>query len=449
MNLHALGKTLATIIWIGSAGVLLFLSWIIWHTSSTLIAWLTAIVALSVFVHDFRRFGLGLASFSELFILLPLLSVTVFIGDTLALPREQDHNMIRSHLHQVTSLLTLALAIWTLMVNVFGRSISSLDSHLVQSIRNPKWPTLFSTIFGLAAIIAAFIFQPQLPFQEYGSRVQNALPGRGWGYISLIFLFIVLISKRTKIGIFSIIFVPFWYITHNARVDILGLLVVFLMLIRWGPSINRLSILHRTGIVSLGVMAAWFMAYMGSVRAQGFRWDPQLFWHAPRDAVNYGTTKNIVFSFAAGIEHYKEFGAVSTLEAYLVRMVPGALSSGPTVSAEVLQELGTGGGVHFLGEFYLNGGPFLAIAAPAIFFFWLFGLPILLVRINSLGSEIKAFSAYVPIITMGRVMWYDGQLVNKVLFYGMLILLSILFVNHTYHLKTKSNFQNHGLTKEV
>lgn len=360
------------------------------------------------FLMDVSIFKVGFASFSLLLLFLPILSILGFApsGEVQALFNDRTH-LIEKHFYIMAFAALFFYFIWSLLLLLDNKSFKKYDAEILKFFFRDSNSLLSTWFFSLVAIASAIIYLPDLPGRAYHEFSPSLLPGNAWNSVVAISYFFVLIGvKGSTIRKLALVFVPFWLLSHYARVDILGLILVLYVIItntKKGKVFIAKFNMKKFSIIAIGLL---IFSYLGIVRHNGLVFDAGAILDSLVVLVNYPTVQDLIYSTAAAIEVTQDHGTVSTLLGYIPQLMPSFLGSeaGPGAAHLVAESIHTNYGLLIYGEYYLNYQVLGVVLAPFLTYLIVFMPAIILKKI--FGDFGFSLGYYLIVTTIARVFWY-------------------------------------------
>lgn len=381
--------------------------------------WNRIILAIFIakFVVDVMVFKAGFASFSLALLLLPIISLLAFgpSGEVQPLFNNRTQ-LIEKHFYLLAFSAMFFYYSWSMLLLITKKTFSNFDVNLLKYLSEEPKSLLATWLFSIVSIVAAIIYLPDLPGKSYGELSAALLPGNAWNAVAIIAYFFVIIGvKKSVIRKFSLVFVPFWLLSHFARVDILGLVLLGYMIftnVKKGKFIKEKFNLWKVALLAIGI---FLFAYLGVVRDRGLVFDPGAILDSLLMFFNYLTVQDLLYSTAAAIEVNHMYGSFPTLLNYIPQMIPSFLIQSSEGAPHIVASyIHTNFGLLIYGEYYLNYRLIGVFVAPFITYMVLF-FPILALRMF-FGRFGFVLGYYLLLTTSARVFWYGYIYYIKPLF---------------------------------
>lgn len=360
------------------------------------------------FVMDVAIFKVGFASFSLLLLFLPILSILGFAPSGEVQPLFNDRTqLIEKHFYILAFAALFFYFIWSLLLVLDNKSFKKYDAVILKFFFRDSNSLLSTWFFSVVAIASAIIYLPDLPGKAYHEFSPSLLPGNAWNSVVAISYFFVLIGvKGSMLRKAALLFVPFWLLSHYARVDILGLILILYVIItntKKGKIFKANFNFKKFSIIAIGLLV---FSYLGIVRHNGLVFDAAAILDSFAVLVNYPTVQDLVYSTAAAIEVTYDHGTVSTLLGYIPQLMPSFLGSeaGPGAAHLVAESIHTNYGLFIYGEYFLNYQVIGVILAPFLTYLVVF-IPALMLR-KLFGDFGFSLGYYLIVTTIARVFWY-------------------------------------------
>ncbi len=352
--------------------------------------------------------GPGFGSFSLVFLYFPLLSLLGFGPLQLIKPGfGLSPQIIDGYYGTMVFGLAYFLFVWIFLLLISGQRARNFDRPLLRRLRQ-GFPisTVGTAAFSLLALTAAYIYQPDLPGARYRDLNQNLLPGNAWNYLALTAYFFVVVGRRGWMRTTTLIAIPLWFLLHFSRVEVLGLLFLYLLGSFRRETLQRIRArlsFRFSWRVGLAIVAVLALSYLGLVRNGGLWWDPQALTAATVRLVNYPTVQDLVYGYAATIEYTRIVGTVPSLIELPLRLLPSQLVDLPPMPDKLVSAtIHTNNGMLLPAEFYLNGRLSGLLVAPFVTYLLLFG-SLRLLRRSALWSTLAYF---LLVVATARIFWY-------------------------------------------
>ncbi|MFD1031305.1 hypothetical protein [Metaplanococcus flavidus] len=359
------------------------------------------------FTMDLLIFKIGYASFSLMLLFLPIVSLLGFAPHGEVQPLFNDPTqLIEKHFYILAFSALFFYFVWSLLLLITKKSFAQYDFKVLSFFSGASGSRLSTWFFSIVSIAAAIIYLPDIPGKAYQDLSESLLPGNAWNSVVAISYFFVLIgSRNSSIRNIALVFVPFWLLSHYARVDILGLILIMYIIItntKKGKLFIQTNKFRKIGILAVGVL---IFSYLGLVRETGLIFDASAILDSFYNLVNYPTVQDLIYSTAAAIEVNQQYGNTYTLVNYIPQLVPffsGLETAG--ASHIVASNIHTNYGLLVYGEYYMNYQVIGILIAPFLTFFIVFFPAYLLTKI--FGGIGFALGYYMVVTTVPRVMWY-------------------------------------------
>lgn len=361
------------------------------------------------FIMDIYVFKVGFATFSLVLLFLPIISILGFgpIGEVQPLFNDRTH-LIEKHFYTLAFGALFFYYIWSILLWMTNKTYRNYDAKILVFYSGTVQSLLATWFFSFLTIVSSIIYLPDLPGKAYHALSPSLLPGNAWNSVVVVSYFFVLMGvKGSAIRKFAILFVPFWLLSHYARVDILGLLLILYLLLtatkRAGVIKSKFSFKKAALIVS-GLLV---FSYLGLVRHSGLVFDVEAILDSLFILINYPTVQDLVYSTAAAIEVTHAYGNYHTLIDYIPQLIPsffGIEAQSPQAAHLVASLIHTNYGLFIYGEFYLNYEMIGLILAPFVTYAVIF-VPAVVMK-KFLGNFGVALGYYWIVLTIARVFWY-------------------------------------------
>lgn len=362
------------------------------------------------FIMDMITFKIGFASFSLVLLFLPVISILGFgpTGEVQPLFNGATQ-LIDKHFSILAFSSLFFYCIWSLLLLLNKKSFAHYDSEILKYFLGDSNSILSTWFFSCTAIVSSIIYLPDLPGpgKGYHDLSDSLLPGNAWNSVVVISYFFVLIGvKNSHIRKAALVFVPLWLLSHYARVDILGLILIMYILItnsKKGKVFKSKISFKQIALITVGILS---FSYLGLVRHTGLIFDINAILDSVFILINYPTVQDVIYSSAAAIEVTQNSGNLYTLINYISQLVPSFFGLRGTEGAAhlVADAIHTNYGLLIYGEYYLNYNIIGVIAAPFLTYAVLF-VPVRILKklFGNLGS---ALGYYLIVTAMPRILWY-------------------------------------------
>ncbi|MDQ0428875.1 hypothetical protein QOZ98_001702 [Planomicrobium stackebrandtii] len=361
------------------------------------------------FIMDIYVFKVGFASFSLVLLFLPIISILGFgpVGEVQALFNDRTH-LIEKHFYTLAFGALFFYYIWSILLWMTNKTYRNYDAKILTFYSGKVHSLLATWFFSALAIVSSIIYLPDLPGKAYHDLSPSLLPGNAWNSVVVISYFFVLMGvKGSTIRKFAILFVPFWLLSHYARVDILGLLLILYLLLtatkRAGVIKSKFSF-KKAALIAGGLLV---FSYLGLVRHSGLIFDVEAILDSVFILINYPTVQDLVYSTAAAIEVTHTYGNYYTLIDYIPQLIPsffGIEAQSPQAAHLVASLIHTNYGLFVFGEYYLNYEIMGLILAPFATYAIIF-VPAYVMK-KLFGEFGMALGYYWIVLTIARVFWY-------------------------------------------
>jgi len=381
---------------------------------------------------DLSLLGIGFASYSLIFIYLPIVSLGIYGPLHLVQPvlNGPTGYIDRYFLFLFTGLIYFFF-VWSILLVKRHKGYSGFDNQMIKASLAIQTNStgLITFIFAIISLACTFIFLPGLPGGNYRSVVPNLLPGNAWNAVALIAYFFVLFGKRSWFRNLTLILVPGWFLLHFHRVDVLGLFIVYFVLSIQKIKFKRISLSFLTKnwrSLSIVVIGFILLLYIGLIRKLGWHWSSQLFFSSLGGIFNYLTVQDVLYSNASAMAYVGKNGTVPTLLYYFFRLLPSQIlpsqfSTNLDAAYIVSTFTNTNRGMLIIGEFYLNAKYIGILLSPFVTYLIIFGGTALFGKL--FGEKGKGVSYFVLIISASRIFWY-----GFIYFIKPLLLISPFFI---------------------
>lgn len=361
------------------------------------------------FIMDIYIFKVGFATFSLVLLFLPIISILGFgpIGEVQPLFNDRTH-LIEKHFYTLAFGALFFYYIWSVLLWLTNKTYRNYDAKMLALYSGTVKSLLATWIFSALAIASSIIYLPDLPGRAYHDMSPSLLPGNAWNSVVVISYFFVLMGvKGSVIRKFALLFVPFWLLSHYARVDILGLLLILYLLLtatkKAGVIKSKFSF-KKVALIAGGLLV---FSYLGLVRHSGLVFDMEAIMDSVSILINYPTVQDLVYSTAAAIEVTHTYSNFYTLIDYIPQLIPsffGIEAQSPQAAHLVASIIHTNYGLFVYGEYYLNFEILGLIAAPFVTYAVIFVPAVLLKKF--FGNFGMALGYYWIVLTIARVFWY-------------------------------------------
>lgn len=361
------------------------------------------------FIMDIYIFKIGFATFSLVLLFLPIVSILGFgpIGEVQPLFNDRTH-LIEKHFYTLAFGALFFYYIWSVLLWLTNKTYRNYDAKMLALYSGTVKSLLATWIFSALAIVSSIIYLPDLPGKAYHDMSPSLLPGNAWNSVVVISYFFVLMGvKGSAIRKFALLFVPFWLLSHYARVDILGLLLILYLLLtvtkKAGVIKSKFSF-KKAALIAGGLLV---FSYLGLVRHSGLVFDMEAILDSVSILINYPTVQDLVYSTAAAIEVTHTYTNYYTLIDYIPQLIPsffGIEAQSPQAAHLVASLIHTNYGLFVYGEYYLNFEIIGLIMAPFLTYAVIF-VPALLLK-KVFGNFGMALGYYWIVLTIARVFWY-------------------------------------------
>ena len=361
------------------------------------------------FIMDLYIFKVGFATFSLVLLFLPVISILGFgpIGEVQPLFNDRTH-LIEKHFYTLAFGALFFYYIWSILLWMTNKTYRNFDAKILALFSGTVQSLLATWFFSALAIVSSIIYLPDLPGKAYHDLSPSLLPGNAWNSVVVISYFFVLMGiKNSAIRKFALFFVPFWLLSHYARVDILGLLLILYLLLTASKGADVIKSKFSFRNVALIAGGLLVFSYLGLVRHSGLIFDVEAILDSVSILINYPTVQDLVYSTAAAIEVTHTYGNYYTLIDYIPQLIPSFLgieSQSPEAAHLVASLIHTNYGLFVYGEYYLNFEIIGLIVAPFVTYAILF-VPAFLLK-KFFGNLGMALGYYWIVLTIARVFWY-------------------------------------------
>lgn len=361
------------------------------------------------FLMDIYIFKIGFASFSLVLLFLPIISLLGFgpIGEVQPLFNDRTH-LIEKHFYALAFGALFFYYVWSILLAITNKTYRNYDAKILSYFSGTVHSLLATWVFSAITIISSIIYLPDLPGLAYKDLSPSLLPGNAWNSVVVISYFFVLMGvKESAIRKFALFFVPIWLLTHYARVDILGLLLILYLLLTATKKLDVIKSRFSFKKAALIVGGLLVFSYLGLVRHTGLVFDTEALVESVSMLTNYPTVQDLVYSTAAAIEVTQLYGNFYTLMDYIPQLIPSFLgfeAQSPEAGHLVASLIHTNYGLFVYGEFYLNFEVMGLVVAPFVTYLVIF-LPALILR-KLLGNFGASLGYYWIVLTIARVFWY-------------------------------------------
>ena len=361
------------------------------------------------FIMDLYIFKVGFATFSLVLLFLPVISILGFgpIGEVQPLFNDRTH-LIEKHFYTLAFGALFFYYIWSILLWMTNKTYRNFDAKILALFSGTVQSLLATWFFSALAIVSSIIYLPDLPGKAYHDLSPSLLPGNAWNSVVVISYFFVLMGiKNSGIRKFALFFVPFWLLSHYARVDILGLLLILYLLLTASKGADVIKSKFSFRNVALIAGGLLVFSYLGLVRHSGLIFDVEAILDSVSILINYPTVQDLVYSTAAAIEVTHTYGNYYTLIDYIPQLIPSFLgieSQSPEAAHLVASLIHTNYGLFVYGEYYLNFEIIGLIVAPFVTYAILF-VPAFLLK-KFFGNLGMALGYYWIVLTIARVFWY-------------------------------------------
>ncbi|TAA72297.1 hypothetical protein [Planococcus salinarum] len=397
------------------------------------------------FVVDIFTFKTGLASFSLVLLFLPIISLLGFAPIKEVQPLFNNQTLlIEEHFNILAFSALFFYYTWSLLLHVGKKTFREYDLEVLKYLTSSSTSLLSTWFFSAVSVISVIIYLPDLPGGSYTATSNSLLPGNAWNaVVAISYFFVIIGSKDSKFRTFALIFVPFWLLTHFARVDILGLILIIYLIIantKKGELFKQKLNFKKVAFITIGVL---LFSYLGLVRHSGLIFDATAITEAIINLINYPTVQDIIYSTAAAIEVTHNSGTYHTLINYIPQLIPSFFgTAGEGAAYIVANQIHTNYGLLIYGEYYMNYKIIGVIAAPFVTYVIVF-LPAGLLR-AFFGKFGFAIGYYLIVTAMPRIFWYGYIYYLKplVIIVPIFIIVHLIIVNIEKELAGKPVLKN-------
>lgn len=359
------------------------------------------------FIVDLITFKIGFSSFSLILLFLPIVSLLGFgpIGEVQPLFNDRTQ-LIEKHFYVLAFAALFFYYVWSLLLLINQKTFKHFDAEALKYFYQGPKSLLATWIFSIIAIAASIIYLPDLPGRAYTDLSASLLPGNAWNAVVVVAYFFVLVGvKDSLLRKAALYFVPFWLLTHYARVDILGLVLIMYLIIsnmKKGQWIKSKLNFKKLGLLGFGIL---IFSYLGIVRHSGLIIDLESILESVYLLFNYLTVQDLIYSTAAAIEVGQNYGNFHTLLNHIPQLIPSFFVDNPDGAPIVIASyIHTNFGLLLYGEYYMNYQLAGLIAAPFVTYLILF-FPFIILR-HLLGNFGIAVAYYLLVTATPRIMWY-------------------------------------------
>lgn len=298
---------------------------------------------------------------------------------------------------------------------VYNTSFLEKEQRLLRE--KPEISKKIACFFATIAILATLIAIPSMPFQTADIRnveLKALLPGNAWNHLAIVALIFAFPRfKDSKYVKFAYFFTIFWFLSHFERVDVLGIIIMFILLIIVNVDAKRRK--KMIGIVCIIVVILFaVMTAIANIRVN----KKVNFNDLIKSIFIQSTVSDIAYTYNAAIQYNIDHGNLfgKTYKNYLVEAIP-LLESDMDVEKMLRNEYSTVGGNYLLGEPVLNFGILGVI---------LFKIVELLILYNLVKRKhkINYFWYLFLIATIFRSIWYGLSYIEL----GMLYMVPIFYI---------------------
>lgn len=414
--------------------------------------WAILFIFIVKFLSDMFTFKIGLASFSLGLLFLPIVSLLGFAPAKEVQPLFNNQTLlIDEHFHILAFSSLFFYYIWSLLLLIGKKSFKEYDFEVIKYLFSSSTSLLSTWFFSGVAIVSAIIYLPDLPGRSYHDMSDSLLPGNAWNAVVAVSYFFVLIgSKDSRFRMFAMIFVPFWLLTHFARVDILGLILILYLIIantKKGKIFKHKLNFKKVAFITSGLI---LFSYLGLVRHSGLIFDASAILDAIVNLVNYPTVQDIIYSTAAAIEVTHNSGSHYTLINYIPQLIPSFFGTASEGAAYIVHDkIHTNFGLLIYGEYYMNFKLIGVIAAPFLTYIVVF-LPAGILR-GLFGKFGFAIGYYLIVTSLARIFWYGYIYYLKplVIIVPIFIIAHLIIVNIEKELAGKPALKNKRSQEEL
>lgn len=393
------------------------------------------------FIMDLLVFKIGYASFSLMLLFLPIVSLLAFAPSGEVQPLFNDPTqLIEKHFYILAFSAIFFYFVWSILLQLTNKTFEKYDYEVLSFFSKDSGSLLATWFFSFVSIVSSIIYLPDLPGRAYQDLSESLLPGNAWNSVVAISYFFVLMgTKKSVIRNVALLFVPFWLLSHYARVDILGLVLIMYIIItntKKGKLFIQKNKYTKLGLLAAGVL---IFSYLGLVRETGLIFDASTILDSFYNLINYPTVQDLIYSTAAAFEVNQQYGNSYTLLNYIPQLVPffsGLETAG--ASHIVASHIHTNYGLLVYGEYYMNYQLTGVILAPFLTFIIVFFPAYLLKKI--FGKVGFALGYYMVVTTVPRVMWYGFIYYIK----PMLIIVPVFIVIYLIMVNLERELADYG-----
>ncbi len=254
-------------------------------------------------------------------------------------------------------------------------------------------------ILALMCLVALFIYQPSIPGTAYTDMSHNLLPGSGWNYICFLSYGVLLLERdKSLLTKLTIGFVPVWLLLHFARVDLLGLMILYF--------VTKRARRQKFGTIEIGTAAILLFLFVaiGVVRNEPSM--SALGEVGMHELVGNRTIQDATHNLLAALAYFETKGVLNTVATTAQYIPPSFFVGDRSMNAEMLlhKTIGTHFGAHWIGEVYLNGG-YIALVVGALVTSLL--VPFLLfLALLPRDRTLSSLLVYHVFLALPRFCWY-------------------------------------------
>lgn len=301
-----------------------------------------------------------------------------------------------------------------LVVVFFNVRISRFERGAIErfAVFCQGMPILVLEVFALLAMLSAFIYKPNLQLgYAYGTGMTNLLPGNAWNVLAVVFYCYLIFGRKPALVKLALVFVPLWFLLNYARVELLGLFILYAYYAR----LQQFNAVQRTVFAASAGLVGVLFIVIGAVRGKGWSNLSSLSVDVLNSILNYSTVQDVIYAACAAVQYVYNTGYHYTVLNTWLYAIPSFFLPYDITPGSLLvsQALKTNNGLLISGEGMLNGGVYGVFLVAAVVLA-AFALTHLLFR----SSTYLTVSIYIiTLCSLPRLVWYGFDFYIKNLYF--------------------------------
>lgn len=403
----------------------------------SMLTWVVSSMLVMLMFVDAKIFGISWASITLLAFMYPAL-VTMYLspsGELFAFFNSRS-GLAEERWPLCVGCMIYFYVVFSWLLYKGNKGFGQFDGPAVTGL---KLSRAWSNSLAIASIVFTYVTMPGIPPAFTGAiylqfagidRDSTGVAGAGAALIPLVLCAMCYLAERTLLRSITVVVVPLWCILNFRRVDVFGLLLLYIVCAVNGTSTGR----YRTATAKVTrltvIFAVIFLIGIGSV-VNVVRSGEDLTFGAVAgtmltSALSNDTAQGVAYAAMVCIDEFEK-DSRDLSQPWIARdVLPAVLGGTPDGALGRLQLEGfTGGGGYAPFEAYLAGGLIAFIFAPFLLYGFIFGSINVFSRLSGFAGQ--QVSYVVLMLAVLRWPWYGIRTLSSPLL--LLVPIVVVIVN--------------------